>query len=67
MLKFLFGFFVGYEVAENNASDTAPRQSGASGWLAAFLIVIGILAWGGVKIGPTPQPEHAGNHAAFVR
>jgi hypothetical protein len=40
MLKALAGFIVGYwageQAGERRASEAAPPQSGASGWIGAF-------------------------------
>jgi hypothetical protein len=48
MLKALAGFIVGYwageQAVKRGASQAVPPQSGASGWIGAFLILIAILA-----------------------
>jgi hypothetical protein len=68
MLKALAGFIIGYWAGERrSAVAPQPEQSGASGWLGAFLILIAILAWGHVKLGPSHPPFHAANHASIVR
>jgi hypothetical protein len=46
MLNFIVGLFVGRELTDRRAIETTAPQSGASGWIGAFLILIAILAWG---------------------
>jgi hypothetical protein len=50
VLRLLAAFGFGLLMGERRAAE--PR-SGASGWLAAFLIFIAILAWGHVGFSPT--------------
>ncbi|MFZ0599845.1 MAG: hypothetical protein WAN05_00360 [Roseiarcus sp.] len=58
MLKALAGFVLGYWVGEHRAVEPAPRERGsASGWLAAFLILIGLLAWGRADLRPHVRPD----------
>jgi hypothetical protein len=68
MLKALAGFIVGYWAGERR-SAVAPQtnQSGTSGWLGAFLILIAIWAWGHVKLGSSHPPVHVANYAALAR
>jgi hypothetical protein len=68
MWKAPAGFIVGYEASERS-STVAPQteQSGASGWLGAFLILTAILAFGHAKLDGSHQPVHTANHAALVR
>ena len=71
MLKALAGFVVGYAIGEREgerrAIAPASPRSGASGWLGAFLILIAILAWGHVKLGPSHPRVLAPSHATLVR
>ena len=58
MLKALAGFVLGYWAGERRAVEPVPREGGsASGWLAAFLILIGLLAWGHVDLLPRVRPD----------
>jgi hypothetical protein len=58
MLKALAGFVVGFYAGERRAAEaTTPREGGsASGWLAAFLILIGLLAWGNADLRSHARP-----------
>jgi len=56
------GYWLGEQAGERQASTSAAPRSGASGWLGAFLILIAILAWGHVKIGPAPDACDAHCH-----
>lgn len=68
MLKALAGFIIGYWAGERRpAVAPQPEQSGASGWLGAFLILIAILAWGHVDLRSPHPPMHAPNHASTSR
>ncbi len=60
------GYWLGEREGERRASETAPAHSGASGWLGAFLILLGILAFGHVKLAPATHGarDHVGSPAA---
>ena len=58
MLKALVAFAFGYYAGEHSAVEPAPRERGsASGWLAAFLILIGLLVWGHAELRPHVRPD----------
>jgi len=53
--------------ASGAQSRPPSPQSGASGWIGAFLILIAILAWGHVKLGGEHPPVSAASHATLSR
>jgi hypothetical protein len=66
MLKALAGFIIGYWAGERrSAVAPQPEQSGASGWIGAFVILIATLAWGHVDLRPSHHPAQSANHAAL--
>lgn len=69
MLKAIVGFLVCYAIGEREgerrATEAAQPQSGASGWIGAFLIFIAILAWGHVDL--RPHLSVATRHATISR
>lgn len=56
----LIAFGVGYWLGERRGGEASRAPGGgASGWLTAFLILIGILAFGNVKFDPPASRHHA--------
>jgi len=63
----LIAFALGYWLGERQrgGASTRAQRSGASGWLTAFLVLLGLLAFAHVKIGPAPDACDAHCHTAL--
>jgi hypothetical protein len=60
----LFGYQLGERAGQRRTMIEDVPQSSASGWIDAVLILIGFLAWGGVKF--SPVAPHATPRTVYV-